>query len=242
MLASGQLNLLGHRSWTRSRRRPAPNRRCKYKSFGPHQALGGVNSVCLHLLIWCILVNQVLSSSSSFPFLLPPHHQQQRQLSLHTQRYLFYHLNIADDDHRVAPLSVLSDSQALRQQQAPNCPGPCSCMWKNGKETATCDRRQLNSVPVGLATTTQVIDLSGNALNHLPANVFLDRGLVNLQRIFLVDCHLCKLSVKVLFFVFACLISCNINILIPEWMWLVEKDREQSIEAIEQAETVSATL
>lgn len=73
------------------------------------------------------------------------------------------------------------------------CSSVCSCIWKSGKQTATCDHRSLLAVPNGLVHTTQVIDLSGNALNQLPANVFLERGLVNLQRIFLVDCHLGRL-------------------------------------------------
>lgn len=212
MLTSVELTfLLGHRSWAPSRRRPVPNRRCKYKTnLGPCYPSGGV-CLSLHLLIWCILA----STSSSFPSLLPPHHRQQHQLGPQSQRYLLYHLTNADAGRRVAlsssslasspssslSLSTLSEPQALRQQQSPNCPGPCTCMWKNGKETATCDRRQLGSVPVGLASTTQVIDLSGNSLNHLPANVFLERGLVNLQRIFLVDCHLRKLCLFVVLLV-----------------------------------------
>ncbi len=80
----------------------------------------------------------------------------------------------------------------LQHHQQQMCPPVCSCIWKGGKQTATCDRRGLASVPVGLVSTTQVVDLSGNLLHALPANVFLERGLINLQRIYLVDCQLRK--------------------------------------------------
>ena len=73
------------------------------------------------------------------------------------------------------------------------CPYVCSCIWKGGKQTATCDRRSLTALPVGLDSGTQVIDLTGNSLSLLPSNVFLERGLINLQRIHLVDCSLGKL-------------------------------------------------
>ena len=81
-----------------------------------------------------------------------------------------------------------------------HCSTVCTCIWKSGKQTATCDHRSLLSVPQGLAPTTQVIDLSGNSLNQLPPNVFLDRGLVNLQRIFMVNCQLGKCTINFVFF------------------------------------------
>ncbi|KAH9409484.1 Leucine rich repeat C-terminal domain [Tyrophagus putrescentiae] len=84
----------------------------------------------------------------------------------------------------------------LQHHQQQMCPPVCSCIWKGGKQTATCDRRGLASVPVGLVSTTQVVDLSGNSLHALPANVFLERGLINLQRIYLVDCQLRDISAE----------------------------------------------
>lgn len=89
--------------------------------------------------------------------------------------------------------------QLQHHQQQQMCPPVCSCIWKGGKQTATCDRRGLASVPVGLVSTTQVVDLSGNSLHALPANVFLERGLINLQRIYLVDCQLRKWTHFLLF-------------------------------------------
>lgn len=67
----------------------------------------------------------------------------------------------------------------------------------------------MSSVPLGLSATTQVIDLTGNSLNLLPANVFLDRGLVNLQRIFLADCHLGKFTREsVIAYCECCCVAC----------------------------------
>ena len=88
------------------------------------------------------------------------------------------------------PSALAASSSMSESSPSVNCPVVCSCIWKSGKQTATCDKRNLISVPVGLAATTQVIDLSGNSLNVLPPNVFLDRGIINLQRISLVDCNL----------------------------------------------------
>ncbi|KAI2809037.1 Leucine-rich repeat-containing protein 4C [Blomia tropicalis] len=94
------------------------------------------------------------------------------------------------------PSALAASSSMSESSPSVNCPVVCSCIWKSGKQTATCDKRNLISVPVGLAATTQVIDLSGNSLNVLPPNVFLDRGIINLQRISLVDCNLVDISAE----------------------------------------------
>lgn len=105
-----------------------------------------------------------------------------------------------DSSAVVASLPILTPSAFTSSVNGPSgsgsnqqCPPVCSCIWKSGKQTATCDRRGLVAVPLGLVGTTQVVDLSGNSLHTLPANVFLERGLTNLQRIYLVDCQLRKL-------------------------------------------------
>ena len=77
-----------------------------------------------------------------------------------------------------------------QQNNNQNCNIICQCKWKSGKETANCDHRSLQTIPTGLSSTIQVIDLNGNMLNKLPAMIFVKRGLLNLQRIYMANCHL----------------------------------------------------
>lgn len=89
-------------------------------------------------------------------------------------------------------LSIISNDPNGLDRNNNDCLSICQCKWKSGKETANCDHRSLLSIPNGLSTTTQVIDLSGNVLTKLPPMVFVQRGLINLQRIYLADCQLSK--------------------------------------------------
>lgn len=71
-----------------------------------------------------------------------------------------------------------------------SCPLACSCKWKNGKQTVECRHKGLLAVPRGVHSGTQVIDLTHNSLDHLPADAFSDVNLLNLQKIYLRACHL----------------------------------------------------
>ncbi|XP_076345113.1 leucine-rich repeat, immunoglobulin-like domain and transmembrane domain-containing protein 2 [Tachypleus tridentatus] len=70
------------------------------------------------------------------------------------------------------------------------CPVVCSCIWKHGKETAECLRAGLKSVPGGISSSTQVLNLNGNTIWRLPTKCFQRVGLVNLQKIYLSKCQL----------------------------------------------------
>ncbi|RWS29065.1 Leucine-rich repeat-containing protein 4-like protein [Leptotrombidium deliense] len=78
----------------------------------------------------------------------------------------------------------------FRRASAQNCPSMCSCLWKNNKQTALCVNQGLISIPSGINPSTQVLDLNKNNFQILPAKVFEQRGLVNLQKVFLSECKL----------------------------------------------------
>ena len=73
------------------------------------------------------------------------------------------------------------------------CPKVCRCTWRDGKETVTCANAAYIDIPRGLAPTTQVLDLQQNNLKILPADAFVDTGLVNLQKVWLTSCNLKQL-------------------------------------------------
>ncbi|GFR18054.1 leucine-rich repeat, immunoglobulin-like domain and transmembrane domain-containing protein 3 [Trichonephila clavata] len=68
------------------------------------------------------------------------------------------------------------------------CPSVCSCKWKNGKQTAECTGNGLSVIPSDLNAATQVIDLSRNSFIEIPSQSFHQKGLVNLQKIFISEC------------------------------------------------------
>lgn len=70
------------------------------------------------------------------------------------------------------------------------CPTMCTCIWKGGKQSAECEGEGLISIPSGVSPSTQVLNLNRNSLHVLPSKVFNDRGLTNLQRLFLQSCKL----------------------------------------------------
>ncbi|XP_042241733.1 uncharacterized protein LOC121879201 [Homarus americanus] len=71
---------------------------------------------------------------------------------------------------------------------ASNCPTICSCKWKQGKQTAECREKGLNTLPKNIPPATQVLDLSHNNIQRLPRLAFAEEGLTNLQKIYLIDC------------------------------------------------------
>jgi hypothetical protein len=70
------------------------------------------------------------------------------------------------------------------------CPSKCNCIWRNGKQTTVCESQGLISIPSGIAQQTQVLNLNANNFQILPAKVFQERGLINLQKVFLSRCKL----------------------------------------------------
>uniref|UniRef100_T1JDK8 Ig-like domain-containing protein n=1 Tax=Strigamia maritima TaxID=126957 RepID=T1JDK8_STRMM len=74
------------------------------------------------------------------------------------------------------------------------CPNNCSCRWKSGKETVDCARKGIQKIPDGIASGTQVLNVSGNPLVTVPSQAFLQAGLLNLQRIYLSRCNLKQVS------------------------------------------------
>lgn len=68
-----------------------------------------------------------------------------------------------------------------------DCPTPCHCKWISGKRTAFCKKQGLTTVPAYLDEGMQVLDLSNNAIASLPKAAFQSVGLINLQRIYLVN-------------------------------------------------------
>ncbi|XP_063912370.1 leucine-rich repeat-containing protein 24-like [Zophobas morio] len=70
------------------------------------------------------------------------------------------------------------------------CPVSCSCKWKNGKQTVICNGKGLLDIPDGLDPGTQVLDFSGNFMSNLADELFSNKQLINLQRIYLSNCQI----------------------------------------------------
>lgn len=66
-----------------------------------------------------------------------------------------------------------------------DCPAVCRCKWTSGKKSALCPDAGLTTLPASLDPDMQVLDLSGNRIPALQAEIFKRAGLVNLQRVFL---------------------------------------------------------
>lgn len=76
-------------------------------------------------------------------------------------------------------------SRAVAFPDWTDCPAVCRCKWTSGKKSALCPDAGLTSLPASLDPDMQVLDLSGNMIPALQAEVFKLAGLVNLQRVFL---------------------------------------------------------
>lgn len=90
--------------------------------------------------------------------------------------------------------SPSSSSPSASSSSSGHCPKTCSCKWKGGKHTAECVSQGLFSVPAGLPPGLQVIHLERNNFHSLPGRTFQERGLVNLQRVFLAQCRLGRVA------------------------------------------------
>lgn len=92
--------------------------------------------------------------------------------------------------HILLALFLLVGSFALLSRAAAfpdwtDCPAVCHCKWTSGKKSALCPDAGLTSLPASLDPDMQVLDLSGNKIPALQAEIFKRAGLVNLQRVFL---------------------------------------------------------
>lgn len=72
---------------------------------------------------------------------------------------------------------------------AADCPSLCECKWKNGKESVRCHNANLTEIPPRLDAGTQVLDLQRNEIVRLDGDEFSAINLLNLQKIYLVDCQ-----------------------------------------------------
>ncbi|XP_076362726.1 uncharacterized protein LOC143253188 [Tachypleus tridentatus] len=64
----------------------------------------------------------------------------------------------------------------------------CTCIWRNGKQTAECTNGGFTTVPKGLDTGIQVLNLTSNKFRGLRREAFVNAGLSNLQKIYLAHC------------------------------------------------------
>jgi netrin-G1 ligand len=86
--------------------------------------------------------------------------------------------------------TILLMTQTQQTVSTITCPSMCSCIWRNGKQTALCEKQSLISIPSGISSATQVLNLNKNNFQILPSKVFQERGLINLQKVFLAECKL----------------------------------------------------
>ncbi|XP_063989050.1 leucine-rich repeat, immunoglobulin-like domain and transmembrane domain-containing protein 3 isoform X1 [Diachasmimorpha longicaudata] len=91
--------------------------------------------------------------------------------------------------HLLALLLIISAQIFLIHSAAfpdwTDCPAVCRCRWTSGKKSAFCPDAGLTSLPASLDPEMQVLDLSGNQIPALQAEIFKRAGLVNLQKVFL---------------------------------------------------------
>jgi len=85
-------------------------------------------------------------------------------------------------------LSLLLSLDMVSSQNS--CPSKCNCIWRNGKQTTICENQGFIAIPSGISIATQVLNLNANNFQTLPSRVFQERGLTNLQKVFLSKCKL----------------------------------------------------
>ncbi|XP_018311383.1 leucine-rich repeat-containing protein 4B [Mycetomoellerius zeteki] len=68
----------------------------------------------------------------------------------------------------------------------------------SGKRTVECVNRDLTSIPEWIDPETQVLDMSGNNICHLPNNIFIHVRLTNLQRLYLRECRIDRIDSEAL--------------------------------------------
>lgn len=65
------------------------------------------------------------------------------------------------------------------------CPQSCQCKWVSGKRTAECKDAGYKTIPSGFSDELQVLNLERNSITSLTKEVFKNSGLLNLQKIYL---------------------------------------------------------
>lgn len=74
------------------------------------------------------------------------------------------------------------------------CPYPCQCLTSHSQLISSCDHLNLSSVPPGLDTNTQVLNLSSNSLMELKEKMFASYGLYSMKKLVLSNCSLDKVN------------------------------------------------
>lgn len=67
--------------------------------------------------------------------------------------------------------------------RAPQCPSPCRCLLFDGLYSVYCNRTGITTVPSGIPTNTQLLDLSENSISRINQTDL--ETLVNLQQLYL---------------------------------------------------------
>lgn len=70
------------------------------------------------------------------------------------------------------------------------CPGVCTCKWRSGKQSVECTEKNLITIPEGIDTETQLLDISGNNLQILAKETFVKLSLLDLQKVYLRNCSI----------------------------------------------------
>ncbi|XP_058116243.1 leucine-rich repeat-containing protein 24-like [Anopheles ziemanni] len=63
--------------------------------------------------------------------------------------------------------------------------GNCKCSWKSGRKSADCTNQRLPGVPRELSNALQILELSYNEIDELPALTFMSAHYTNLQKLYL---------------------------------------------------------
>lgn len=116
------------------------------------------------------------------------------------QAYLDQTKSIPAHDEKTNYVTSFSHHEVLMPRRPPElaqtkCIDRCSCKWRSGKMWVECQKAELQHVPRGLDSGTQVLVLSGNPLGELEARAFERVDLRNLQRLHLVSCRLHDINV-----------------------------------------------
>jgi len=71
------------------------------------------------------------------------------------------------------------------------CPHRCKCTWTGGKRTAECQDASMTALPkFTYPDKIQVLHLENNPLRTLSDKIFMNGGMINLQKVYLQNCSL----------------------------------------------------
>lgn len=87
-------------------------------------------------------------------------------------------------------LAAVAIACGALQPTLAECPRMCDCKWKSGKESVMCVNASLYRIPRKLDASTQLLELTGNNLEEISQDAFVEAGLLNLQKLFLARCGL----------------------------------------------------